>query len=501
MAKRIFIGGIGTETNTFVPFPTGEDAFTRHVIPKSGEAEKAPNMFTAPLHVWRHSAETMGWDVVVGLSAYAGPSGMTVRTAWESLRDQLLAELKAALPLDAVMLSLHGAMVADGYEDCEGDLITRVRSLCGPTVIIAVELDPHNHMTDAKCQADIIVTYKENPHIDTGERAKEVFAITRDALAGKVKPVIGRFDCHMIGRYATPVDPIRSFVAKMKSHEGRDGILSVSLVHGFPMADVAVVGTHILVVADGDVAKANALAKELGESLYAMRESTRIPRISPEELVRYVTDAPPGKPIIAAESTDNPGSGFAGDATLLLRHLVEADITQHGRLLIALVWDPLAYMIAEPLPVGARTQLRVGGKAGILSGIPLDLDVTVMGRIRDASMSFGPNRNEVGNVLWVRTDSNIDIVINTKRTQITHPDVLEAVGVQPQDYRLIVVKSTQHFYAGFSPLASKVLYVDASLDGRSSDFSRMPYTRRNPNFWPRVADPLGLDGSAPDNGN
>src|SRR5690606_5479977 len=135
----------------------------------------------------------------------------------------------------------------------------------------------------------------------------------------------------------------------------------------------------------------------------------------------------------------------AGDATLLLRHLIDADITRHGSVLVAFIWDPLAYMIAEPLPVGARTQLRVGGKAGKLSGVPLDLNVTVMGRIRDASMSFGPNRNDVGNVLWVRTDAGIDIVINTKRTQITHPDVLQAVGVQPQDYRLIVVKSTQHF--------------------------------------------------------
>ena len=257
MTRRVFIGALGTETNQFVPFPTGLRGYQEHGIWRGDATKHEPTNFTAPVHVWRREAEKRGWTVIEGLSTFAAPSGTTVRSVYEGFRDEILAGVKAALPLDAVLINVHGAMVADGYDDCEGDLLSRIRAIVGPKVAIGAEFDLHCHLSALMLDsADVLVGYKEYPHTDTMERAAELFAIIADTVDGKVKPVMARYDCRMIAQYRTSVPPISEFVVRMKSLEGKDGILSVSLSHGFSFADVEDVGTRTLVVADGDKAKA-----------------------------------------------------------------------------------------------------------------------------------------------------------------------------------------------------------------------------------------------------
>ena len=262
LTRRVFIGALGTETNQFVPFPTGLRGYQEHGIWRGDATRHAPTNFTAPVHVWRREAEKRGWTVIEGLSTFAAPSGTTVRSVYEGFRDEILAGVKAAMPLDAVLINVHGAMVADGYDDCEGDLLARIRAIVGPDVAIGAEFDLHCHLSALMLDsADVLVGYKEYPHTDTMERAEELFAIIADTVEGKVKPVMARYDCRMIAQYRTSVPPISEFVVRMKSLEGKDGILSVSLSHGFSFADVEDVGTRSLVVADGDMAKAEKLAE------------------------------------------------------------------------------------------------------------------------------------------------------------------------------------------------------------------------------------------------
>ena len=144
----------------------------------------------------------------------------------------MLDQLRAALPLDGVLLGLHGAMVADGYDDCEGDLIERVRSIVGPSVPIGVELDPHCHMTAKRVKhATVIICFKEFPHTDFVARGEEVVELTLQAARGQIKPVMSLCDCRMIGSFPTTIQPMRAFVDKMSSLEGKDGVLSVSAAH------------------------------------------------------------------------------------------------------------------------------------------------------------------------------------------------------------------------------------------------------------------------------
>ena len=190
----------------------------------------------------------------------------------KALRDEILGQLSAALPVDAVILGLHGAMVAQGYDDCEGDLLARVRGIVGPGVVIAAELDPHSHLTAKRVAAsDILACFLEFPHTDFYERGEHVVDLALAAVSGKTKPVMSTFDCRMIAVLPTSREPMRSFVDRIMSLHGKDGVLSVSVVHGFMAADVAEMGTQILVVTDDDRDKGDALAKALGMELFAMR--------------------------------------------------------------------------------------------------------------------------------------------------------------------------------------------------------------------------------------
>ncbi|SVD82908.1 uncharacterized protein METZ01_LOCUS435762, partial [marine metagenome] len=159
-------------------------------------------MFSGPLHVWRRAAESEGGEVVESLAAFAQPAGPTIRRVYEAYRDRILEDLSAALPVEIVLINLHGAMVANGYDDCEGDLLCSIRQIVGSDVVVGAELDLHCHITEEMIDnADALVTFKEYPHIDPQERAQELFDICAGAARGTVRPVIAACDLRMINSY------------------------------------------------------------------------------------------------------------------------------------------------------------------------------------------------------------------------------------------------------------------------------------------------------------
>ena len=172
---RIFTGALATETNTFAPMPTGLASFRDRGYYPAGRHPETLSFFAAPLHAARERARQHDWQVIEGMVAAAQPGGTTTRAAYEQLRDELLGDLRKALPVDMVVLGLHGAMVAEGHDDCEGDLLARVREIVGPGVVVGAELDPHNHLTPAMlANADLLIAFKEYPHTDVLERAREL---------------------------------------------------------------------------------------------------------------------------------------------------------------------------------------------------------------------------------------------------------------------------------------------------------------------------------------
>ncbi len=477
---RLFSATLATETNTFSPLPTSLAAYQEAVFYRPGEhPADAPGMCTAPLFVARRRAAADGFTLIEGSCFAASPAGTTNRADYEFMRDEILDQVQAALPLDGVLLGLHGAMVAHGYDDVEGDIIERVRAIVGPRCVIGVELDPHCHLTVKRVQlADIIILYKEFPHTDVVERAEELLTLVLRTIRGEVKPVMSLYDCRQIGSYPTTLPLMRGFVDRTAAMEGKDGVLSVSIGHCFPYADVPELSGRILVVTDNDKAKADRLARTIGEEFISMRGRTAPDYMEVDAGIAAAL-AFNDSPVVLADPADNAGGGAPSDNTTILRRMIAGDVRQAA---IGPIWDPIAVRLCFDAGDGASFPLRFGGKTGPTSGMPVDATVTVAALQRDCWQSFGPTRVPLGDCAAVRV-GGIEVVLITKRTQALGLELFRNLGIEPTTRKLIVVKSTNHFMAAFGPIARKVIYIDS--DGPlSRDYRRIRYSRVQRPIWP-----------------
>lgn len=455
---RVFSAGIGTETNTFSPLPTDLDAFRADGYFPAGRHPERMSRYAAPMYVARERGAKEGWTLLEGLFAQAQPAGMVTREAYESLRDELLADLRKALPVDVVLLGLHGAMVADGYDDCEGDMIVRARAIAGPDAIIGCELDPHAHLSDAMVAgADVLVAYKEYPHTDIYERAVDLVDLCVRTARGEIRPVGRMADTGIVVPIHTSKNPGRAFVDRLSGMEGSHGVLSVSAIQGFATGDVADMGSKILVYTDGNAEAAQALADSLARELVAMREELRPTYLSIDDALDAALAEGP-TPAILADRADNPGSGAAGDSTFILRRMLERQI---GDAAIGPLWDPIAVQTAFAVGEGGSIRLRVGGKISPMSGDPLDLDCVVKTLRRDHQMTGQTGSPlSTGDAALIVTNG-IECVLTAKRIQAFNTDLFTGLSCDLAAKRLVVVKSAQHFYVSFSKISSRVLYVGA----------------------------------------
>jgi len=477
---RVFSGSLATETNTFGPMPTGLASFRDRGYYPAGQHPDQMTFFSGPLWAARLRGKDAGWTLIEGMVAGAQPSGITTRAAYESLRDELLADLRAAMPVDMVVLGLHGAMVADGYDDCEGDLLQRVRAIVGSSVVVGAELDPHNHLTPAMVDnADILIAFKEYPHTDILERGLEVVDLCAAMVAKKIRPVAAVVDCEMITTMHTSRQPARGFVDRLQSMEGTDGVLSISVTHGFAWGDVPEMGTKLLVYTDGDQAKANALARQLADELIAMRDRLEVHYPGVDAAIDEAL-AFDGGPVVLADSADNPGGGAAGDSTFILRRLAERGVRGVA---IGPLWDPVAVRVAFEAGEGARLPLRIGGKIGPMSGDPMDLLCTVKALRRDMVMTGLANAPmPLGDCALVEADG-IEIVLIMLRNQAMGTDLFTQLGCDLAAKKIIVVKSSQHFYASFSKIAKHVIYTDAP-GSVTRDLTKLAYRNIRRPKWP-----------------
>jgi microcystin degradation protein MlrC len=282
---------------------------------------------------------------------------------------------------------------------------------------------------------------------------------------------------------------MREFVAEMTAAEGRDGILAVSFCHGFALGDVPDLGSRMLVYADGDALAAQAAADRMAERIWSLREQTRTHWLGVRDGLDKALMGQHAGPVVIADVSDNPGIGAGGDNTELLAELVGRGVRAA---LVGLLFDPMAVQLCMGLEEGATLVLRIGGKFSPRSGTPLDLPVRVLRIARDRQQtSVGGPRMPVGNVVLLETDEGVLVALNDVRTQVFHPDAFEDLGVDLARCPVIVVKSTQHFHAGFAPLASEILYV-RNTSAVSFEGPRSPYRHRDGDYWPVAPWPSAI---------
>jgi microcystin degradation protein MlrC len=483
---RLFVACLASETNTFSPFPTTMAGFEELGIRRGGDVCCDPGAVSLMLDAIHATSKTHGCEVIEGLCAVAPPGGRVLDSTYEALREELLADLRAALPVDAAIFILHGAMAAQSYDDCEGDLLVRARAILGPAISIGVELDLHCHFTEKmRANADIAIAFKHYPHTDTADRARELTQLVLDAARGRIHPVMEVYDCRMVGIWPTTSEPVRAFLHRMVAAEGHDGVLSVSFAHGFPWGDVPEAGAKVWVVTDNDRAKADELARALGRDLWSIREAAAWNGLSVEAALTKAAQAASG-PVVLADAGDNPGGGASGDSTFLLRAMLERGVRPAA---FGCLFDPGAVRTAMAAGVGARVELTMGGKSGPQSGPPLNVSAHVLALSEEHGQAVFGVKQSLGAAARIEVEG-VEVVLVSKRHQVVGADAFTDLGVDLARMRVVCVKSAHHFLTAFAPLASEVIYV-AGPGALSHDFARLKYENRDLRYWPRVADPWG----------
>jgi microcystin degradation protein MlrC len=293
----------------------------------------------------------------------------------------------------------------------------------------------------------------------------------------------------MVGFYPTFDPPMRQIVDSLKEAENGP-ILSVSLAHGFPWADVEELGTRVLVYADADEASAMAVARDVAQTLYAQRDALLPDYPGVEESLDRLRQS--NGQVVLGDFADNPGGGAPGDSTFMLRAMLDRGISDA---VIGAFWDPLVAQVCADAGVGAVINVRLGGKCGPSSGDPLDLEVEIKGVVEEHTAGVFGQRQPMGRSVWVHS-RGIDIAVCSIRTQVYERDAFTGLGIPLASKRLVVVKSSNHYQAGFRGDAEHLWHV-TSPGAIRLDFARMPYTKRDSNYFPRVADPWATDVPRP----
>lgn len=475
---RIFAAALALEANTFLTLPTSYQSFLDKLHYPPGTHPETPSHQTAPLWVARRRAAVDGFELIEGTCYAAQPGGKATRHAYETMRDEILGQLQAAMPVDGVVLGLHGSMVAEGYDDCEGDLLERARAIVGPNCVIGIELDPHCALTVKRCAlADIIILFKEYPHTDFVERGEELLTLVQQAIRGEIKPVKSVWDCRTLANFPTSVDPMRSYVDRIMGMEGKNGILSISVGHSFSHCDVPETTARILVITNDAKDYGDELAQKLGRELIGMRESAQPAYYDVDGAIDYALSRP--GPVIIADTCDNAGGGAPSDNTTFIRRLMERGVESAA---IGPVWDPMAVRFAFDAGEGARMMLRFGGKCAVESGLPIDAEVEIVSCVKNSWQTFAGSKVPMGDAAAIRFNG-IEVALISTRAQAMGSDLFTNLGVDLASKQIIVVKSSQHFYASYSKVGTEVIYAQADGPLRR-DKNMLNYQKIQRPIWP-----------------
>ena len=491
---RVAVGGILHETHTFAPYHTDLEAFARQALYEGeallGNLRRSSGALGGALE----GLARAGYHPVPLLFAAAMPGGPVTREAYETLLNHLLDRLREAMPVQGVLLALHGAMVAEGEDDCEGDILRRVRDLVGPACPVVSILDMHGNLSPAMVTAaDVLVAYDQNPHLDAFARGLEGAAILRRMLEEDLRPVraLSRLPLLLSALTTwTEQPPLRPVHQQAQALEQHPHVVNVSVLGGYAYADTPFSGVSILVTTDGDEGLARTLAQELAEIAWAHRKAAIHKGLPVAEAVQRALRASRG-PVILADVGDNVGGGSPGDGTILLRALLEA-VAQGAVVTLA---DPDAVARAWQAGIGATVEMPIGGKCDRWHGEPVwlrgEVERLTDGRYTnegtDHFASLYGREVQMGRCAVLRCEG-VRLLLTERKTPPGDLAQLRSQGITPEAQKIIVVKSAVAFRGAYGPIASEMLAVDTP-GLCSADLSRFPYRKLTRPIFPMDEGP------------
>ena len=484
---RIYVSGVQHESSSFSPIPTSYRSFVRW----NWSAEKPYDSDGFGYGETCRLAGAANIEVAAGPFFNAEPSSPATLAAWRDISTEILDGLRAALPVDIVFLCLHGAQMAAGVDDCEGELIAAVREIVGPPVALGVLLDLHANVTSAMCaSADLTVSCREYPHIDYAQRAWEMLPVLRGIAKG-MRPVTRSRRIAATGVFPTPEEPMRSFVTRMRNAQSQPGVLMVSASHGFEGSDTPTMGASVVVTTDNDEALADKVADEVANDFLSIIAGNSWSGLGVTEAIDEALRHPAG-PVVIADRSDNAGAGAASDSTYILAELIERDVQAAA---LGMIWDPMAVRLCHDAGIGATLPMRIGGKAGQLSGSPIDAIVEVRSVRSDAMQALfgqGEPRESLGRSAAVRI-GGIDVVLTSRRQQVFSTHCFTEHDIDLTRLHIVVVKSMQHFMGGFASIAASIVRCDGP-GSATLDLTKIPYQRiRRPMLGLDPVEMIGLE--------
>lgn len=483
---RIAIGGFQHETNTFAPTKAGWEAFARG----SGwpGLVSGPALFDAVAGInisvagFIEAARAAGHDLVPTTWAAASPSAEVTDDAYERISGLIVEGMREALaagPLDAVYLCLHGAMVTESHEDGEGELLRRVRAVIGPDLPLVASLDLHGNVTRACFDAaTAMVAYKTYPHVDMADTGRRTAALLDKILVeGKPYKAFRQLDFLIpLSWQCTMMEPSGPIYDRMAALE-TGGVWSASYLPGFPAADIADCGPTVLAYgatqADADRA-ADAVAADVAGHEEAFAGRIYEPDEAVAEASRLAAEA--SKPVVIADTQDNPGAGGNSDTTGMLRALVAAGVE---RAAIGLIVDPKAAEAAHAAGIGATIKVRLGGHSGIPEDEPFEAEFVVEALSDGNTTGTGPfyknARMTLGPCAALRI-GGVRVAVASRKVQMADQALYRFVGIEPTEQAILVNKSSVHFRADFAPIAEAIL-VAAAPGPMIADPTKLPWHR------------------------
>jgi microcystin degradation protein MlrC len=484
--SRIAVAGCQHETNTFAPLKATladfEAADAWPGLTEGAAMFDAVRGINLPAAGFIDEARSLGHELVPLIWCSAQPSAHVTRDAFETISARLLALLSAAGSLDAVYLDLHGAMVAEHIEDADGELLERVRHRIGADVRLVASLDFHANVSARMvAHADALVSFRSYPHIDMTETGVRAAAALHDSLRDRAPAKWHQSLPFLmpLTSQCTLIDPLLSVMEHAQRLE-RDPILSLCLTPGFPAADVPECGPAIFGYSR-ERAPLEHAALELAEDVLGRESEFALGTVALDSAVRLARDAEVsrGRPLILADTQDNPGAGGNADTTSLLKALLTANVEG---VLAGVIWDPDSAARAHAAGQGSSVELQLGAHSGFPGETSLKARFTVEqlgdGRFTGTGPFYLGGRFELGPMALLRTGP-MRIVVASRKQQAADAAMFRHLGVEPAQARVLVLKSSVHFRADFAPLASRIVLVEAP-GPNLADPARLPFTRLPP---------------------
>ena len=492
---RIAVGGFLHETNTFAPTKATYQDFVHGggwpAMAHGADVLKVMRNINVGLAGFVETAEASGWELVPTISAAASPSAHVTTDAFERVMEEMVDGIAAAGPIDAVYLDLHGAMVTERHDDGEGEILARVRKVIGKDLPLIASLDLHANVSPEMMEhADVLIAYRTYPHVDmadTGRACARHLALllnskTRLAKAFRQLPFL-----IPISWQCTSDQPTRGIYEKLAVLES-DAVPTLSFAPGFPAADFAHCGPSVFAYG-----KTQADADAAADSIVALVESHEDDfdgRIySPDEGVRLAMELAKTarKPIVIADTQDNPGAGGDSDTMGMLRALVR----NKASAATGVIYDPEAARAAHAAGLGATVTLDLGGKSGIPGDQPYKETFIVEnlsdGKFVAAGPYYGGRDMDMGPSACLRI-GDVRVVVGSYKAQLADQSMYRYVGIEPTEQKILVNKSSVHFRADFEPIAERLL-ICAAPGAMPADTAALPWTRLRPGIRLRPNGP------------